>query len=746
MLRQRGTSPRILLTSLGIIVTVTILVLLFTEDILFEFPPIKRAELSLVDLRFQRRGSLGHLVDSSAIVIVEISRESFKSLPEKWPWPKSYYAHLIRNLHRAGARAIGLDIVFSTPDPRDSAGEEDFRKALRETGNTVLAGTLAPEQRLYMKREAVEHYGNVFIDSVSRFGIVNIRTDVDGILRRYIPFAYDPATDRRIPAFSMAILNTYFHKPPLKTADLEDDAFQFMGRRIPRYDETSFLINYFGPSGLFRRINIADVLDDRDFKTVEELANPGLDINTFDDTTLVPDFTGNGRVPAGYLYNGTFSGKIVLVGSTMPEEKDLFPVSVGEGRQEGDNMMFGVEINANVIEQVLEGNFIRREPLWISILMVIGLSVFTFTLTAGLKAIRASYSPVLELLGIAIVLSEMVIIYWGSIYLFVHESFLNNMMSLFLAVVVSYVASTVYNYMMERKQKVLIKGMFSHYVNPTIVDELVADPGKLRLGGERREMTVLFSDIENFTRISEKVSPEYLVQILNEYLNLMTAIIFANQGTLDKYEGDAILAFWGAPIPQSDHALRACRAAVEMQHSLNGLRSVWLREDKPQFHVRIGVNTGEMIVGNMGGTSRFDYTVIGDSVNLGSRLEGANRGYGTGIMMSEHTYHAVQKDVVARELDMLIVAGKTEPIRVYELMGMKNDTLDGEVIRCLEFYAEGLRLYRQREWQKAIATFRQGLTHLPHDRPSQLYIERAQAYIASPPPPEWRGVVVLESK
>ena len=409
-------------------------------------------------------------------------------------------------------------------------------------------------------------------------------------------------------------------------------------------------------------------------------------------------------------------------------------------------MMFGVEINANIIQQVLDGNFIQREPLWISILVVFGLSVFTFTLTAGLKAIRASFSPVIELLGVAIVLSEMVIIYWGSIYLFVHFNFLNNMMSLFLAVVVSYIASTVYNYMTERKQKVLIKGMFSHYVNPTIVDELVADPGKLRLGGERRDMTVLFSDIENFTRISEKVSPEYLVQILNEYLNMMTAIIFANGGTLDKYEGDAILAFWGAPIPQTDHALRACRAAIEMQHSLDGLRSLWMKEGKPQFHVRIGINTGEMIVGNMGGTSRFDYTVIGDSVNLGSRLEGANRGYGTGIMMSDHTFHAVQKEVVARELDMLIVAGKTEPIRVYELIGMKNDSLDAEMIKCLEFYIEGLRLYRQREWQKAIATFRQGLTHQPHDRPSQLYIERSQTYIASPPPPEWNGVVVLESK
>lgn len=746
MLRQRWTSNRILLTNLSIIVTVTVLVLLFTQDVLFEFPPIKRAELSLVDLRFQHRGTIPHGIDSSNIIIVEISQESFKSLPEKWPWPKSYYARLIRNLKRAGARAIGLDVVFSTSDPRDSANEKDFRDALHEVGNTVLAGTIAPEQHNYMKWEATEHYGNIFIDSTTCFGIVNIRTDVDGILRRYIPFAYDPVSDRRLPAFSMAILNTYFKKPPLTTANVDDRVFRYQGREIPRYDEMSFLINYFGSSGIFRRINVADVLDDKDFKTVEEMANPGLGINTFDDTTLISNFDGKGKTPAGYLYNGTFTGKIVLVGSTMPEEKDLFPVPIGEGRQEGDNLMFGVEINANVIEQLLEGNFIQREPLWMTVLMVIGLSVFTFTLTAGLKAIRASYSPIIELLSVAIVVSEMVIIYWGSIHLFVHYNILNNMMSLFLAVVVSYIASTVYNYMTERKQKVLIKGMFSHYVNPTIVDELVADPDKLRLGGERKELTVLFSDIQDFTQISEKVSPEYLVQILNEYLNLMTAIIFANQGTLDKYEGDAILAFWGAPIPQSDHALRACRAAIEMQKSLHGLRGIWAQEGKPPFHVRIGINTGEMIVGNMGGSSRFDYTVIGDSVNLGSRLEGANKQYGTRVIMSGHTYASIHDDVIARELDMLIVAGKSAPIRVYELLGMKDDPMDKSQVKFLEVYAEGLRLYRKREWQKAIALFRQALTIVPEDGPSQLYIERSELYHGSPPPVDWNGAFVLTTK
>jgi len=745
MVNRLSKTARASIAYCFIILAVTAVVILFTEDVIFEFPPLKRAELSLLDLRFQRRGIRRGASDSS-IIIVEISQESFKSLPEKWPWPKSYYTRLVRNLKRAGAAVIGIDVVFTTTDPRESAAERQFRNAMHEAGTVVLAGSIESRKFLYAKHEPGENYGNAFIDSTSRFGLVNIRTDVDGILRRYIPIAYDAGKDRLVPAFSIAVLNTYFQQPMRTTPETGPNAFRFAGREIPKYDASSFLINYTGPSGVFQRINVADILDDKDFQTVEELNHPGESINTFDDTTLIPGFDGKGLAPAGFLYNGTFQGKIVLIGSTMPEDKDLFPIPIGEGRQEGDNEMFGVEVHANVLRQILDKDFIRREPLWMSILVVMGLSAITFSLTAGLKSIRTPYGALIEILGMATVISEMAIIYWVAITLFVNANFMADMMSPFLAVAFSYVASTVYNYVTERKQKVLIKGMFSHYVNASIVDELVLHPEKLRLGGERKELTVLFSDIENFTQMSERVSPEYLITILNEYLNVMTAIIFGNQGTLDKYEGDAILAFWGAPIPQSDHALRACRAAVEMQQALVALRDMWNTEGKPLFHVRIGINTGDMIVGNMGGASRFDYTVIGDSVNLGSRLEGANKQYRTGIMISEHVFRRVEGSVVVRELDLLVVAGKTAPIRVYELIGMKNDTIPFQQLQSLEFYATGLRLYRERHWQDAIGMFEKALHILPDDYPSQLYIDRSSAYLSSPPPADWNGVFVLQSK
>lgn len=724
---------RTFVVNLGISIAVAALVLVLTQGLFFEFLPLKRAELSFIDMRFQQRGFSARMHDSSQVVIVEISQESFKSLPDPWPWPRAYYTRLIRNLKRAGAKVIGIDVIFTSADSGYSAEDEEFRRALKETGNVVLAGKLESDRHQYVKRDHEENFGNVFIDGAQKIGLVNARVDADGVLRRYMPFAYDEAHDRRIPMFSTAILNVFFNQAPMYTADINESSFHYFSRDIPRYDAVSFLINYYGPSGVFKRIKFADVLDDKEFNTREELSN-GQPTNTFDD----PEF--------GYLYDGTFKDKIVLVGSTMPEDKDLFSISIGEGKQEGDNQMYGVEIHANVIQNILDKNFIVRQPLWITAFVVFGLSLFTFVFTAGLKAIKVKFSAMIEILGVAILFSELFIVYWASVKLFVEKNYLADMTSPFLAVIVCYVGSTVYNYITERKQKVMIKEMFSRYVNPTVVDELVAHPEKLRLGGERKELTVFFSDIEKFTNISEDMQPERLVSILNEYLTAMTEIVFSFNGTLDKYEGDAIVAFWGAPIPQDDHALRACKASVAMQEEIAAMRERWQKENKPNLHVRIGLNTGEMIVGNMGGVDRFDYTVIGDSVNLGSRLESANKQYRTNIMMSESTYKKVRQEVIARELDVLVVAGKTEPIHVYELIGMTNGSLPASRLDFIEEYTQGIVLYRERRWKEALARFEKALALVPEDYTTHMYIERTYMYTASPPPDDWNGVFIMRTK
>lgn len=733
MLTMPSKTSRAFLGNLGISLIVTALVLLLTQDVFIEFPPLRRIENSFIDLRFQRRGGVGMVHDTSDVVIVEISQESFKSLPAPWPWPRNYYTRLIRNLKRAGAKAIGIDLVFSSPDLRNPLEDEEFRRAIKETGCIILAGKLETDRQFFQKREKGENYGNIFVEPNQHMGLVNARVDADGVLRRYMPFAYDQSQEQRIPTFSFAVLNVYFNQASMYTVDIDGDYFHYFSRDIPRFDNTSFLVNYYGPSGTFRRIKLADVLDDSDFSTTEELSN-GEPTNTFDDSDY------------GYLTDGTFRDKIVLIGSTMPEDKDLFSVSIGEGKQEGDNQMYGVEIHANVIQNVLDKNFIVREPIWITALVVFGLSLFTFVFTAGLKAIRTNMSLAIEALGVAIIFSELFIIYWASVKLFIEKNYLADMTSPIVAVVVCYVSSTIYNYVTERKQKALIKTMFSRYVNPTVVDELVAHPEKLRLGGERKELTVFFSDIEKFTTMSEKLPPEQLVAILNEYLTEMTGIIFASNGTLDKYEGDAIVAFWGAPIAQADHAFRACKAAIDMQSALAHMKQRWLSEGKPLLNVRVGLNSGEMIVGNMGGKDRFDYTVIGDSVNLGSRLESANKQYRTNIMMSESTYKHVGSRVIARELDLLVVAGKTEPIRVFELIGMANDAIPEERLTCLEAYNKGLAFYRNRNWKEAMNCFETSLRAMPSDYPSQLYLERSDLYRASPPPKDWNGVFIMMTK
>lgn len=711
----------------------SLLVIILTQGILFEFSPLVRLELSTIDYRFRVRGSLPVPQESLKVIIVEINQESFKSLPEAFPWPRSYYARLVRNLRRAGAAAIGFDIVFDQPDKQHPGGDEDLRMAMRETGIVVVGGKTEISSGGYTVKRADENYNSVFFGVDSSIGIVYLRNDDDGINRRYRPFTVDPARDLRIPSLSFAVLNKYYCKGPFYVAESKPSEFIYNGRSLPKFDPASLLINYYGPDRTFVHLKFVDVIDDHEFKTTDEITTGG-EINTFDD----PDI--------GYLPSGILRGKIVLVGSTEPEEHDVLPIPMSSGKQAGENTMYGVEIHANAIENVLDGNFLRKEPWWIDSLAILIFCLTTFLVTSKIKVVKFRWQIMGDILGILFMVIELTVIGWVSIWLFSHSNYVATMTSPVLAVLVGYVGAVVYNYVAERRQKMLIKGMFSQYVNPNVVDELVANPEKLRLGGERDKLTVMFTDIEGFTSISESLKPENLVAVLNEYLSLMTHIIFSNQGTLDKFEGDAIMAFWGAPIPQADHAMRACRTSLEMFDSLKIMREEWKKEDKPVINIRIGLNTGDMIVGNMGGLGRFDYTVIGDSVNLAARLESANKQYHTRLMIGEQTYTMVSDQVIARELDKLVVVGKTEPVTVYELMQLSSIPVPPERAQFIELYQKALSLYRSRQWSEAIRCFEKALSVSPADHTCQIYIERSHLYESMPPPDNWNGVFVLRTK
>jgi adenylate cyclase len=288
--------------------------------------------------------------------------------------------------------------------------------------------------------------------------------------------------------------------------------------------------------------------------------------------------------------------------------------------------------------------------------------------------------------------------------------------------------------------------MFQQYVAPSVVSELLANPELLDLGGEEREATVLFCDVAGFTNISEGLSPTDLVKLLNDYLTEMTEIVFQFNGIIDKYEGDAMMAEFGVPVPHPDHALQSCLAAIEMQRRLIDMRVVWKEEGRSELHSRIGINTGSMLVGNLGSNHVMDYTVMGDNVNLASRLEGVNKVYGTNICISESTYDQLQGELICRELDLIRVKGKQQPVRIFEVLETVDHGIPGGRYSMLERYEMALMFYRDQRFEDALELFTELHEVDPDDGPTKVGKMRCETYVKNPPPPEWDGVFTMTTK
>jgi adenylate cyclase len=377
--------------------------------------------------------------------------------------------------------------------------------------------------------------------------------------------------------------------------------------------------------------------------------------------------------------------------------------------------------------------------VWIEALIIFVCVAVSFVGVALPKGSSSASDLLIELTSILAVVALMALLGAAAHFLFTYANCVISVTGAAMAILSGYGASTTYHYVVERRQRAMIKTMFSTYLNPSLVDELVTHPERLVLGGRREELTVLFSDIEGFTTISQSLPPEQLVALLNEYLDEMSEVIFDNDGTVDKYEGDAIMAFWGAPLPQKDHALRACTAAIQMIQRLEKLNLRWTKEEKPFLNIRIGINTGPMVVGNMGSQRKFAYTVIGDSVNVASRLEGANREYRTRIMVTERTFRLLNDRIVGRVLDRITVRGRSEAVTVYELLYLRSEPVHQAIVEMLQRYTEGMALYQTQRWSQAREKFEQALAALPDDYPSRIYMSRAAMYEKNPPP-EWTGI------
>ncbi|HEY4613252.1 MAG TPA: CHASE2 domain-containing protein [Bacteroidota bacterium] len=728
-----------LLTKLGIGLGIGALVALLTQGWLFELTILNDVEQLTTDYRFQTRynnAAQGNpdqyrqqFQDRSSVVIVGIDESDVKAMPSgRFPFPRDYYAHIVENLTRAGARVIAFDLTFTSAATGEAAaGDSVFRETLKKYDNVVL-GVKKPEAGSggrFAIRSLEESYGNVFFgDNRRQVGIVNVLKDRDNVARIYTPM-YLVGEDLT-PTFALATLDKYYGLPPLEAVQLQGNAFVLKDQTIPRYTPTSFLLNYYGPVETFRYVPFQQVIDDSSFQTKDEI-EIGESLDQFDESTM-----------------SLFKDKIVLIGSKMEEEQDIHKTPMVN--PDGLNEMHGVEIHATAIQNVVEGYHVSRADREVELGFILFASLLSFTGLLQLKQIKFRFGWIVELVAAGIMLALVFGIFQFAVLAFSNGNSYINIINPSLTVVFSYVGTIVYQYLSERQQKALIKGVFSHYISPAVVNELIANPEKATLGGDKRELTAFFSDIAGFTTISESMTPEALVELLNEYLDDMTGIILKHQGTLDKYEGDAIIAFWGAPIPQKDHALRACLASLEMQTRLATMRPEWKKRGKPEISVRCGVNTGWMIVGNMGGKDRFDYTMIGDSVNLASRLEGANKQYDSKIMISEFTHKYVADKVTVRELDLIQVKGKNEPIKVFELLGTADMPRTAEQKEAAEMYQEGIKLYRERKWDEAIAYMNQVFQLDPTCYVAQVYAQRAALYQLNPPPDDWSGVFVMTTK
>jgi adenylate cyclase len=424
--------------------------------------------------------------------------------------------------------------------------------------------------------------------------------------------------------------------------------------------------------------------------------------------------------------------EILILGSTTLGIDDRRPSPVNPTAN-------GVEHHVAAIENIIQRDFLVHPDKFIVIelffLLVTGL------LLCFLLSQSSALTSVLFLVSLHVGM-ELI----DQKYIFGRGRIINLGLFHFQNVII-FTAMILFKFLVEEKEKRKIKGAFQHYLNPTVINQLLESPDSLKLGGEKRELTVFFSDVRGFTTISERLAPEALANLLNEYFTPMTNIVLNSGGLLDKYIGDALMAVWGAPLPMDNHADNALHASLKMLDALDVLREGWQKKNLPAIDIGCGINTGPMVIGNMGSDLRFDYTVLGDAVNLGARLEGITKEYGVRVVCSEMTRAALKgpQDFVLRELDWIKVKGKNEPVTIFEVMRFKNEQRDSAETTA-ELFKQGLSLYRQRDFIAAQHAMMTILQKNPHDGPAGIFLERCEYFIDNPPSENWDGVWVMKSK
>lgn len=715
---------------------VVVLVLLYLADLPLLHRTLRSFDQRVIDYFFQVRGAVA---PSERIVIVDIDEASLKRLGQ-WPWPRTVMGNLIGRVCDAEPAVIGMDVIFPEKDRTSPVnflplfeeavghdielGEQGrdndalFGDAIAECGRVVLGylfilnddGLPPGPQRpfpmcniRYMPpRDQVNYqffrtYRPLLnVDAIAAGcrseGFVNTIPDEDGVIRRVPLFMeYDGIS---YPSLSAEMVRENRGADTYVLRSSENGILGvFLGDRfLPTDHRCQMAVNWRGPDHTFEYVSAVDVLD--------------------------------GKVPAAKLHDA-----YILLGSSAAALHDLRVTPYG--------VTPGVEVHANVIDNIMEGDMLRHD-LGEDVAMAV-----TFVSVGGvLLSLLVSRSSALKCALAGVVL--LVLAVGGGYVLFHVGHRLVGLTFPVVATVLIFLVVSLFNYFTEGREKQFIRHAFSHYVSEDVVATMVRDPSRLSLQGEERDLSVLFCDIRGFTGISESMSAPELSQFLNEYLTAMTDIIMATGGTVDKFIGDAIVAIWGAPLDDPEHPNHAVSAALQMNDGLRGLRKRWIEQGRPAVFTGFGINSGRMNVGNMGSRTRFDYTVIGDNVNLASRLEGLNKVYGTSILCSDTTRQATGHGFTWRLVDRVTVKGRLQPVRIYEPLHAGLPT--HEELTENQRYEAALEAMWNRDFAAAHDQLDR-LCELRNDAPVyEFHLKQAEQFLETPPPQDWNGVTEHHEK
>jgi adenylate cyclase len=703
----------------GAVITLTVVLLVFGLDFSGILTPYR---LMTLDLLF-RRVPLPKA--SPQVVVVTVDQpdlDFFKKQGVTWPWPRQIYAPIIEFCRRGGAKAVIFDILYTEASSYGPDDDQRFAAAATAAGNVIFPFFLSREDKpsspgtdKVLEKAALAISGSPppgparyrsllapippLVAAARTLGNVECRPDSDGIYRR-VPLVL-PFQDRWLPILDLAAFQAVNQRGPWRF----QDGNLYQGKlRIPLDAQGQFLLKYRGPSRSHQRYSAANLIQS-EYRL--QHGHPPL---------VAPE---------------ALKGKWVFIGLTAPGLYDLKASPV-------DNIYPGVLVHATLLDNLLQGDFLQTVPPWLWwawTLFLAAVMVLTVLFVSGMSGLVANLAALLVFNALHL----------GLCFLAFSYSWYGDPVLPDLALNFGFALAAVYSYATEGRQKHVIRGMFAQYMSEVVINHLLEHPEKLKLGGERRRVTLFFSDLAGFTTLSERLDPETVVGLLNDYLSLMTEIILEEAGTVDKFEGDAIMAFWGAPLDQEDQAVAACRAALRQAAALKDLNRHFAARHLPVLNLRMGLHTGEAIVGNLGSQKRFDYTVIGDAVNLASRLEGLNKFYSTDIMASEATVSQCGDLVEFRELDWVAVKGRKAPVTVYQVLALKGE-LTPELAAGREKFAQGLGLFRARSFSQAAQTFTAVLDHLPEDGPSLMFRDLCGQFQDSPPPDDWDGVFRPDKK